>query len=321
MKDLTRRSFVTSVTALTGGAMLSSTATAAPESSSDRKPAAAFRFCLNTATIRGQIQAQKLDIVKQVELTAKAGYDSIEPWMQHLHEYRNGGGDAKDLRKRLADLGVTVESAIGFAQWIVDDDAKRAKGLEDAKRDMDLVAAIGGTRIAAPPAGATREGGLDLFKAAERYRALLEAGDAIGIVPMVEVWGFSRNLSRLGESVFVMIESGHPKAALLGDVYHIYKGGSPLAGLAQIAPQAMPVFHMNDYPADPPRDAINDSHRVWPGDGVAPMNAVLTILARGEKPTVLSLELFNKDYYAMDALDAAKTGLAKMKAAAKQAMG
>ena len=28
---------------------------------------------------------------------------------------------------------------------------------------------------------------------------------------------------------------------------------------------------MNDYPADPPRETIRDEHRVYPGDGIAPL--------------------------------------------------
>lgn len=49
-----------------------------------------------------------------------------------------------------------MESGIGFAKWIVDDDDERGKGLEEAKRDMDTLAQIGGKRLAAPPAGATK---------------------------------------------------------------------------------------------------------------------------------------------------------------------
>jgi hypothetical protein len=71
---------------------------------------------------------------------------------------------------------------------------------------------------------------LNLFSAAERYRALLEIGAEIGVTPQVEVWGFSTALSRLGETAFVAIESGRDDACILPDVYHIYKGGSDFAG-------------------------------------------------------------------------------------------
>ena len=52
----------------------------------------------------------------------------------------------------------------------------------------------------------------------------------MGIVPQVEVWGFSKALGRVGETVLVAMESGHPKACILPDVYHIHKGGSSTAG-------------------------------------------------------------------------------------------
>ena len=135
-------------------------------------PAPPFRYCLNTATIRGQ----KLGIVKEVEVAAQAGYDGIEPWVDSIDDYVKNGGSLPDLRKRISDSGLTVEGAIGFPEWIVDDDARRAKGMERAKREMDMVAQIGGKRFAAPPAGATGLPKLDLLKAAERYRALLQAG-------------------------------------------------------------------------------------------------------------------------------------------------
>jgi len=277
---------------------------------------APFRYCFNTSTIRGQ----KLPLDKEIEIAANAGYDAIEPWVDKINEYVKSGGSLTDVRKRIADIGLTVESAISFFQWIVDDDAARAKGLEQAKREMDVLAKIGGKRIAAPPAGATDKEGLDLLKAAERYRVLLEIGDRTGVVPQIELWGASKNLHRLGEAMFVVIESGHSKACLLPDVFHIYKGGSDFTGLKQISPQAIQVFHLNDYPADPPRDKITDRDRVYPGDGIAPLTQILHDLHDNGSRAVLSLELFNPAYWNQDPLTVAKTGLAKMKAAVNRAL-
>jgi len=277
---------------------------------------APFRYCFNTSTIRGQ----KLPLDKEIEIAANAGYDAIEPWVDKINEYVKNGGNLTDVRKRIADIGLTVESAISFYQWIVDDDATRTKGLEQAKREMDVFAKIGGKRIAAPPAGATDKEGLDLLKAAERYRVLLEIGDRIGVVPQIELWGASKNLHRLGEAMFVVIESGHSKACLLPDVFHIYKGGSDFTGLKQISPQAIQVFHLNDYPADPPREKITDRDRVYPGDGIAPLTQILRDLYDNGSRAVLSLELFNPAYWNQDPLTVAKTGLAKMKAAVNRAL-
>ena len=229
--------------------------------SQDAPPASAakprVKYCLNMSTIR----EQKLSVPDQVDLAAKAGYDAIEPWMGELHKFVESGGSVSDLKKRIADHGLAVASAIGFADWIVDDDARRAAGLEVAKKDMALLASIGGTHIAAPPAGATKAPSVDLFKAADRYRALLDVGVKEGVIPQLEVWGFSATLSRLGETMLVATESKHPQACVLLDVYHLHKGGSEFAGLRLLSGAAMHCFHMNDFPAD---SAARDDPRCRP---------------------------------------------------------
>jgi sugar phosphate isomerase/epimerase len=280
------------------------------------KSKAPFLFCLNTATIRGQ----KLGLIKEIEVAAQAGYQGIEPWISSIEDYTKGGGSLKDARKRLEDLGLTVQSAIGFSEWLVEDDAKRAKGLERAKYELDLVAQLGGKRLAAPPAGATNAPALDLLKAAERYRALLELGDQAGVVPQLELWGFSKNFYRLGQCVCTAIESGHAKACVLADVFHLYKGGSDFHGLKLLGPNTVQVLHMNDYPSEPPRDQINDSFRVYPGDGSGPLTEILRLLSATGGQKVLSLEVFNRKYWEQDALEVARVGLEKMRATAAKAL-
>ena len=297
------------------GAGLAAAAGTAAEAADpgDRLP---FGFCLNTATIMGQ----KLSVVEQVEVAAKAGYQGFEPWLRDLDAHVAGGGDLKDLGKRIADRGLVVPSAIGFAEWVVDDDERRKKGLEQSRRDMDAVRQIGGTRIAAPPAGATDVAGMDLLKVAERFGALQDVGAKLGVVPQAEVWGFSKLLHRVGEAVLLVLESGRPGGCVLADVYHLYKGGSGFGWPGPLGPAALGVFHMNDYPADPPRETITDAHRVYPGDGVAPLPQLLRGLRATGWRGMLSLELFNRDYWKQDALQVARTGLEKMRVVVRRSL-
>jgi sugar phosphate isomerase/epimerase len=271
---------------------------------------AKFRYCLNTSTIRGQ----KLSLVEEIDIAAKAGYQAIEPWIDEIEVFMRSGGSLLDLKKRISDRGLAVASAIGFAEWIVDDDGRRAKGLERAKVEMDLVRQIGGKHIAAPAAGAAEVSNIDYLKAAKRYRALLELGDQMDVVPQVEVWGFSKTLQRLGQAVFVAIESQHPRACVLPDVYHLYKGGSEFTGLKLLSGTAVHVFHMNDYPADPPRETIGDGDRVYPGDGVAPLPEIVQTLRDINFDGYLSIELFNPNYWQLNPLEVAREALAKTQA-------
>jgi sugar phosphate isomerase/epimerase len=311
-ESYTRRQVLGGLTATTVAGVVTTTAAA-----QEARPAAdPFTYCLNTATIRGQ----GLSIVDEVGLAAKAGYQAIEPWINELERHVEKGGTLRDLGRRIADAGLRVPSAIGFAEWIVDDDGQRRKGLERARRDMDMVRQIGGVRIAAPPVGATKQTDLSLLRAAERYRALAEVGARLGVVPQVEMWGFSTTLGRLGEAALVALESGHPQACVLADVYHLHKGGSGLGGMRLLSGAALHVFHMNDYPAQPARAELTDAHRVYPGDGVAPLPQLLREMRQAGFRGVLSLELFNRDYWKQDALQVARTGLEKMRAVARRSL-
>jgi sugar phosphate isomerase/epimerase len=271
-----------------------------------------FRYCLNTATISGY----RLNLADQIEVTAKAGYQAIEPWVSSIQESASGRTALVDLRHRIADHGLTVESAIAFPEWIVEDPGRRAKGLEQVRRDMEVVAQLGGRRIAMPPAGVQHETGIALSRIAERYRAVLELGDQLGVVPEVEFWGTSPYLNRLSQAAYVALEASHSKACVLADVFHLYKGGSGFEGLRLLSGQAIQVLHLNDYPENPPRENISDRDRVYPGDGVAPLKQILSDLRHVAPGVVLSLELFNPAYWKGDPLETARTGLARMKAAA-----
>ncbi|MBY0461138.1 MAG: sugar phosphate isomerase/epimerase [Gemmataceae bacterium] len=316
-------------TDLTRRAVLAGAAAGLAASATDARsqPAAkpAFGFCLNTSTVRDK-DGKSRPITDLIDIAAKAGYDAIEPWTQEVDAYLKSGGTLKELRKRVEQTGLKVADLIGFAEWIVEDADRRKKGLEQAKRDMDWAAELGCPRVAAPPVGAT--GGtskrddpkftqpvIDLVAAADRYRALLDIGTKMSVTPVVEVWGFSKTLRRLGEALLVAVECGDARGCVLPDVYHLYKGGSDFTGLPLLSGPAIGIFHVNDYPKID-REKITDADRVYPGDGVAPLKEVFAALRKIGYAGFVSLELFNRDYWKQDPNDVAKTGLTKLKAVA-----
>ncbi|MEM1137676.1 MAG: sugar phosphate isomerase/epimerase family protein [Bacteroidota bacterium] len=273
-----------------------------------------FLFSLNTSTIKGQ----QLGFMEEIEITAKAGYDAIEIWINGLQKYLEEGGSLQDLNKKLKALNLEVVNAIGFAQWIVDDENTRNNALAQLKKEMDMLAEIGCKRIAAPPAGATKEPGLDLNKAGDRFQEILNLGKTTGVIPQLEVWGFSANLNKLSEVLYVAAEADIENTRILPDIYHLYKGNSGYNSIHLLNPDAIDIFHLNDVPASIDSATIEDKDRVYPGDGIAPINKVLSHLAKGKAPTILSLELFNPEYWKEDALSVAEKGLQKMQQLANQ---
>jgi 2-keto-myo-inositol isomerase len=302
---MNRREALTSVLAVSGAGTLNT-------DFKQKKKEAAFKYSLNMSTLRGH----KLGFRKELEVAAKTGYKSVEIWINTLQEFLKTG-TTTDARKIVEDLGLKIEDAIGFAPWIVDDAATRGKALEQLKMEMDQLAQIGCPRVAAPPMGATTGATLELGRVAERYRTILELGDKTSVVPHLELWGFSKNLSRVGEILYVATEADHPSARVLMDVYHLHKGGSGMDSVKAVGKPLVEIFHINDYPKTPPRETITDADRIYAGDGIAPLKELLTSLKNPEKPVILSFEVFNKDYYAQDPLLVAKTGLEKMKKVAE----
>ncbi len=312
--SVTRRRFLR-----TGGAAGSALAAASlhtvEAAERTKNPDALFRLCLNTSTLRGH----KLPVNETLDIAADAGFRAVELWVDEIERFLKAGGSTKDLKTQLADRGLAAVGAIAFHRWMVDDQGQREKALEQAERHMGMLAEIGCTHIAAPPCG--NVAGVSLLAAAERYRALLEIGDRCGVVPAVEVWGFAKNLHRLGQAVCVAIETHHPKACILPDVFHLYTGGSKLADVRKLNPVLLAGFHMNDYPADPPRDKIRDKNRIYPGDGIAPLKQLVRDLRAIGYAGPLSVELFNPEHAKQDPKVVAKTSFEKLRAVVGAALG
>ncbi len=251
---------------------------------------------------------------KYIAIAARAGYDGIELWIRDVRAYLAEGHTAASLEKYIRDSGIRVENAIGFAPWLVRDEPKRKEGLAEMKNDMELMASLGCTRIAAPAAGVTGDEALDLFRAGELYRELISLGRQTGVMPQLEFWGASPYLFHLGQAAMVCAVANDPDVHILADVFHLFRGGSGFESLNMFRGNVIEILHMNDYPSDIPREQQDDSDRVYPGDGAAPMKQILSALASMGGEKVLSVELFNREYWKQDPGVVAQTALQKMKA-------
>jgi sugar phosphate isomerase/epimerase len=264
-------------------------------------------FCLNTSTIMGQNPG----LLGYLEIAAKAGYDGVELWIRDIQAFLDSGNTLASLRKRIIDSGLKFENAIGFAPWMVDDDQKRKAGFEQMEKEMNVLAELGCKRVAAPAAGVT--GQLDLFKAGERYKELLDLGRKTEVMPQLEFWGAFPYFHHLGQVLMVAAVANDPDARILPDVYHLFRGGSGYEGLKMLSGDLIEIFHLNDFVDTIPREKQEDKDRVYPGDGAAPMKQILADIKNMGGEKVLSLELFNKYYWQQDALQVARMGLSKMK--------
>jgi sugar phosphate isomerase/epimerase len=302
---MNRRNALQTLTASSGLALLGPSALGGEK----KKDKGNLKFCLNTSTISGQ----KAGIEKYIDIAARAGYEYLEPWIPDMKAYVSNGGSLRALRKLLDDSKVKPVNAIGFAPWMSDDDEQRKAGFKQMREEMEMVAELGCPRIAAPAAG-VRTPNPDLYKVGERYRELLDLGRQTGVMPQLEIWGASV-FFHIGQAMMAVAVANDSDARILPDVYHLFRGNSGFESLKMLDGNMIEVFHMNDYPGNMAREGMEDKDRVYPGDGIAPLKQIFADLKQMEGDKYLSLELFNREYWKLDPLQIAKTGLEKMKKA------
>jgi sugar phosphate isomerase/epimerase len=286
----------------------------APQLSSAQKEKTAapskFKFCLNTSTISGQ----KASVKKYIEIASQAGYDGVELWVRDVKAYIEEGNSLKALRKFLNDSDIVVYSAIGFAPWMAENETQRNAGFTQMKEEMEMMSELGCVRIAAPSSGVPASAApLNLNKIGERYKQLLDLGRQTGVMPQLEFWGASPVFSTFGQALMVAAVANDPDVHILPDVYHLFRGGSGFDCLKMVNGKIIDVIHFNDFVSTIPREQQKDDDRVYPGDGVAPFKQIIADLSNMGGTKILSLELFNREYWKLEPLVIAKTGLQKMK--------
>src|SRR5947209_20185086 len=88
-----RRAWLAGASAAVGAGLATQVLTPQPARADEPKRPEPFGYCLNLSTIQGQ----KLPLVDQIAVAAKAGYQAIEPWVRDLDRYAKEGGSLKAL--------------------------------------------------------------------------------------------------------------------------------------------------------------------------------------------------------------------------------
>jgi sugar phosphate isomerase/epimerase len=262
-----------------------------------------FRYSLNTSTI------QPAGLLEKIEAARAAGYDGIELWITDVEAWLEQGRPLADVRKALDDAGLARPSMIYLKGWCDDDPASRAAALDLCRRRLDLARKLGVERIVAGPP----QGIVPLAVVTQRYRELLETSVVHGVPASIEYLGFVQGVNTLEAAWEICRGADHPAATLTHDAWHLFRGGSNPATLEQIPAERISIVHWDDAPPQPPREVQTDHDRVMPGDGILPLRETAGQLRRMGYRRMLSLELFNHDYWRQDPLEVAREGLRKMK--------
>jgi sugar phosphate isomerase/epimerase len=305
-----RRKFVSLTAAASAAASVlplslsaSNSVTELPQEKRYQKGVSPWPICLDTATIR------PASLKDKVKIAAKAGYDAIEPWDGELQKFEAEGGNLKDLGKEIKDLGLFVPSVIGLWNSLPPTKEQFQGSLKDTRNRMRMAADIGAEHIQTIANNAGENYNQKWM--ANRYRDIIEIGIKEYKIHPALVFVKYQPIKTMGQAMGIIMDANHPSAMMIPDTYHMHISEGGFESLKLVNGNAIAIFQFSDAPASPAIAELGDSHRVYPGDGILPLQQILRDLKATGFRKCISLELYNPEYWKQDLQKVAETGLTK----------
>jgi 2-keto-myo-inositol isomerase len=241
---------------------------------------------------------------KALEGWAKAGIKYAELNALFVDEFLKT--DTLDgARKVVADNGLTVAHGAVSVDGLLEPNPERAKAIDALKRRLEMFASFGLKKVYTT-SGGMKKLGLDDYKiVAENMRGVGETAKAFDMSVSVEFVRASLYMSTLLTGLKVTREAAHPNFGLMFDFYHFWSGLNRLEDMDQIRQGEIKHVHFQDVP-DIPRELLDNTTRIIPGDGVSPLDAMLKKLAGYGYAGPLSVELFLPKYQNSDPYEVAR---------------
>ena len=146
-------------------------------------------------------------------------------------------------------------------------------------------------------------------------REMADAAAEFGISVAFEFMGFPWAAVRDVAGAWEIVqEANRPNLGIIVDTAHFYAGGSTLESIREVDPGRLVVLHINDV-EDVAKPDITDGHRLYPGEGVIPLQDILGAVRATGWDGVVSVELFREEYWQQDPLVVAREAKARTVAA------
>jgi len=235
---------------------------------------------------------------------SKAGIKEVEITNNLLDAFLKT--DSLPAAKRLlSDLGLTPVSAACGVGGLIEPNPNRAASLDNLKRRCEMFGALGLAKIYSTTGTMIKPSPDDYKAAADNLR---EAGDVAKQFQMTLNFEFIRTstfASTLPTLLSITRAAAHPNIGILFDCYHFWSGLNKLEDIDALRPGDIKHAHFQDVP-DMPRELLDTTTRVIPGDGVSPLTSILQKLASKGYDGPLSVELFLPKFQEGDPYEVAR---------------
>ena len=256
---LSRRTVTTPLAAV--AARMAAAASGQATSTAPGKMVLALHQNTSGAGYRGSLEGWARAGIRNVELTAALLDDFLKT------------DSLQAARRILTDQGLTPVSAACGVQTLWEPNPNNAAALEELKRRCEMFATLGLTKIYAPT-GTMQKSPKKTTRSAWKTCARRPISRGFKLTMMVEFVRASTFISTLPTLLRMTRAAAHPNLAPLLDFYHFWSGLNKLEDLDQLRTGEVGHVHFQDVP-DVPRELLDNTTRFIPGDGGAPLNAIL----------------------------------------------
>jgi 2-keto-myo-inositol isomerase len=249
-----------------------------------------------------EITSNGFDFRTAMEGYAKAGIRAVEPVFPKLREFAQKESPAA-ARRLLGDLGLRAVSTSNQA-GLAEPGAARQGNLEDLKWKLELAQAIGCDRMVANTVRGEYKKA-DYALAVDNLREAGEIAKGFGVTLMLEPLRGGL-YATLPTALKLARETNHPNIRVMLEVFDFWAGPGKLEHLDALREGELYHVHFEDVPAEPAVEIQTSADRVFPGEGTAPLRAIVQALRRKKYAGALSLELFNPAIQSMNPYEAAR---------------
>jgi 2-keto-myo-inositol isomerase len=254
---------------------------------------------------------------KSLEGWARAGIKDVEITNILLDEFLKTD-DLAAATRVITDLGLNpVQAATGVTElW--EPNPNREAALENLKRRCEMFAKMGLNRVYAATA-TSKKVTEDDYKAG--VDNMYDAGDVakqFNLTLRIEFLRTSTFISTLPTILKMTRAAAHPNIEPMLDFYHFWSGLNKFEDLDMIRVGEIGHVHFQDVP-DMPRELLDLTTRIIPGDGISPLTRILGKLAEKGYAGPLSVELFLPKFQQGDPFEIAREIRVKAEAVMRQA--
>jgi sugar phosphate isomerase/epimerase len=227
---------------------------------------------------------------KSLEGWARAGVKNVEITAALLDDFLKTESLAA-AKRVLTDNGLTPVSCACGVNGLWEPNPNHAAAIESLKKRCEMLVALGLTRFYAPVTATAKFTQDDYKTGVDNMRKVGDVAKQFDMTAMAEFTRASTFIATLGTALRVTREAAHPNMRVLFDCYHFWSGQSKFEDLETVKPGDIGHVHFQDVP-DMPRELLDQTTRVIPGDGVTPLGRILRKLADKGYSGPLSVELF-----------------------------